>query len=1304
MAETETDFRYYAGQAIFPRSLADLTDTDQCPACLTPLPGPICQVCCLDLTHPVAAELSALSKDAATALDRRLDLIGRIRFATAQVLTAQQDRESAAAALAVTTVSAPFDALLSTPPARNVSPIVPQSVAPPTGAPQFSAPPSAMAPQPGWSEGPAAPRRSSVQIILLVVGISLLSVAAIFFLVYAFINFGILARSLIIAAITVAAFTVASLLRRRKLTATAEGIAVFAVVLVYLDAFAIRANDFFGLASSDGAIFWGSTLVMTAMLFFIWNGLSNLRTASIVSFAAFAPGVGLIMGGLNDQVDGGTRPFFGLAAVGLAGVVYRFAARPARGGRPASRAVAERILVLVTTTVAIVAAAVTAFVVAPGTPWASAFACLAIATIALLHVWLLDGTGDSLSRPFAAFFAGCAGVVATLAVASAAVRVGEVKLGVIAPPIAAVVVALGFEFASRRIPRASLAGLAGVAARSAAVVAAVALLFPAIIATAATGTAASRGIVSSWSLLPSDKLLARDDVHGFAVLALAAVGAITVLAWTIGGTLRARGPLLAWFGAIVVVVAAPLLPTVASVLVAWLALAVLALAALIAVRRRGGVALRYRSPLVGLLAASGLLAYLEGWASTGTWWIASIVVIALLLTARRTLSWPLGHAVLLGAATVVLLIGAAATARQLALPGHPASLVDTVDAIRAVGIVAIALLALSAFPVVRLVSTRLVSTRLDSTRLDSTLDQRTVFWIAGAAAGGSAVFTQQVLTGLRAPERMTLLLPEYGTSLAASAALLAALLLWLGRSKNAALRPERIAASIAMAPSVFLLVDSFVRVLNLPEFARAVAPVSATLLASAGALTVTLLRPTSSRWTRELGIVLVGVPAVFASVTHNDGATWLVLLLAGITVLILAISNDGLFSSVSPRRQLGWLALALATAGFWWRLFGDHIQNLEPYVLPLAGTFLLIALLLWRSAARSAVATPSRAAPLIALGGLLVAILPLGLNAATGPLLRALLVGGISAVLLLVGSYVIGTPRRRPYLDAAALAGGIGVVVVTIERSIAVTLERGDPDLRLDAWLVACVVLLLAAAFGQARDRNDASVALRRIASQALGLVAMTALLLLETLAFTADRVGPIRALAVVLIFAAVHVIAFSADRAPFTRLVAWVSIAYAGVAVVAGVLTGALGRVELGAIPIAIALIATGALQLVNTPTARTWAWLAPGVLMLLVPSLLATAWDAPLWRLAGLGVVSIAIIVVSVILRLQAPFLISVIVALIHGIATLLPQIRAVYVSVEWWLWVAIGGVIIVVIGARFEKSMNSFHSVAMRLKALR
>ena len=1299
MAETETDFRYYAGQAIFPRSLADLTDTDQCPACLTSLPGAICQVCCLDLTHPVAAELAALSKDAATALDRRLDLIGRIRFATAQVLTAQQDRENAAATLAVTTVSAPFDALLSSPPARIVSPIVPQPVAPPTGAPPFSAPPSAMAPQPGWPEGPAAPRRSSVQIILLVVGISLLSVAAIFFLVYAFINFGTLARSLIIAAITVAAFTVASLLRRRKLTATAEGIAVFSVVLVYLDAFAIRANDFFGLASSDGAIFWGSTLVMTAMLFFIWNGLSNLRTASIVSFAAFAPGVGLIVGGLNDQVDGGTRAFFALAAVSLAGVVHRFAARPARGGGPASRAVAERILVLVTTTVAIVAAAVTAFVVAPGTPWASAFACLAIATIALLHVWLLDGIGDSLSRPFAAFFAGCAGVAAALAVASAAVRVGEVNLGVIAPPIAAVVVALGFEFASRRIPRASLAGLAGVAARSAAVVAAVALLFPAILATAATGTAASRGIVSSWSLLPSDKLLARDDVHGFAVLALAAVGAITVLAWTVGGTLRARGPLLAWFGAIVVVVAAPLLPTVASVLVAWLALAVLAQAAVIAVRRRGGVALRYRSPLVGLLAASGLLAYLEGWASTGTWWIASIVVIALLLTARRTLSWPLGHAVLLGAATVVLLIGAAATARQLALPGHPASLVDTVDAVRAVGIVAIALLALSAFPVVRL-----VSTRLDSTRLDSTLDRRTVFWIAGAAAGGSAVFTQQMLTGLRAQERMTLLLPEYGTSLAASAALLAALLLWLGRSKNAALRPERIAASIATAPSVFLLVDSFVSVLNLPEFARAVAPISATLLASVGALTVTLLRPTSSRWTRELGIVLVGVPSVFASVTHNDGATWLVLLLAGITVLILAISNDGLFSSVSPRRQLGWLALALATAGFWWRLFGDHIQNLEPYVLPLAGTFLLIALLLWRSAARSAVATPSRAAPLIVLGGLLVAILPLGLNAATGPLLRALLVGGISAVLLLVGSYVIGTPRLRPYLDVAALAGGIGVVVVTIERSIAVTLERGDPDLRLDAWLVACVVLLLAAAFGQARDRNDASVALRRIASQALGLVAMTALLLLETLAFTADRVGPIRALAVVLLFAAVHVIAFSTDRAPFTRLVAWVSIAYAGVAVVAGVLTGALGRVELGAIPIAIAVIATGALQLVNTPTARTWAWLAPGVLVLLVPSLLATAWDAPLWRLGGLGVVSIAIIVISVILRLQAPFLISVIVALIHGIATLLPQIRAVYVSVEWWLWVAIGGVIIVVIGARFEKSMNSFHSVAMRLKALR
>ena len=62
------------------------------------------------------------------------------------------------------------------------------------------------------SPASSGPRRSSIQVLLLLVGVSLLSIATIFFLVYAFITFGLLTRSIIIGAITIATFVVTGLL------------------------------------------------------------------------------------------------------------------------------------------------------------------------------------------------------------------------------------------------------------------------------------------------------------------------------------------------------------------------------------------------------------------------------------------------------------------------------------------------------------------------------------------------------------------------------------------------------------------------------------------------------------------------------------------------------------------------------------------------------------------------------------------------------------------------------------------------------------------------------------------------------------------------------------------------------------------------------------------------------------------------------------------------------------------------------------------------------------------------------------
>src|SRR5690606_19554873 len=107
-------------------------------------------------------------------------------------------------------------------------------------------------------------------------------------------------------------------------------------------------------------------------------------------------------------------------------------------------------------------------------------------------------------------------------------------------------------------------------------------------------------------------------------------------------------------------------------------------------------------------------------------------------------------------------------------------------------------------------------------------------------------------------------------------------------------------------------------------------------------------------------IAVVAVPALVRTVAIDHEATWLVLVLLGLAALFLAISHDGLFGSESPRKHLGWVALALATAGLWWRLAGDEVTALEPFVLPLAGALLLVALLVWRAAIRRD--EPSKAA------------------------------------------------------------------------------------------------------------------------------------------------------------------------------------------------------------------------------------------------------------------------------------------------------------------------------------------------------
>ncbi|MEX1078816.1 MAG: hypothetical protein WED09_06890 [Homoserinimonas sp.] len=1247
----DATFRNHAGTVFWPTTPAALTDSTRCPACYTPLVEVSCDSCGLNLAHPAASELASLSQTASEALSRRVEVIGRIRYETAAPPAPAQD---------------PVD-------------LVTAPVVPPIAEPAWQTPRREPASGPTHPLPMAnRPRRSGVQVALLVAGVSLLSVFAIFFLVYAFINYGIVWRSIIIAAITLAAFGSASLLRRKALIASAEGLAAFALVLVYLDAYALRANAFFGLGSADSATYWGATIAIASLGFIVWHRLSKVRAASIVGWAGLAIGVGTLIWGLGDEAEPATRAVTGIVAAAVVGLAHILIPRAPFVGT------LERMLVLSTTLVALSAAFLVSWVVDPFSDWGGTVAGAIVALIAFLHagVAAIDRTSTPPTRAFGQVFATVGGVAAAAAVSATAIRVAPEKaeFALVAPVVAAAVVFLALEVGMRRAVNSLYRPPVVFAARGAAAVLILTALPPLATALAPIGMGLVDAMASPWGAGAAAGLAGADSTSDFAVLALGSVVAIAAVVWLLTRGLRQRAPALAWGAGVVLIPAAAQLPSIWLTLAGWLLLSVVAFLLLRTTR-----AAAYRACLVTVLAIATTLMFSLGWASPDTWAGTTVATIALLLACRAITHTAASRAALLGACTVLIFVGAAAAARHLLWPEPLPSSIERLNASVLVTLVGSVLVALAAVGYPRAITV---------------LDRRTVFWIAGLASGAAAVATVNVVTQLAAYDQSGLLLPQPITSLAASVLLVGALLLWVGLPSHASLRLERIAASVAVSPVVLWVVDSFARVLDLSDFAQSVVPITAALLTAVGALAVTLLRPTGTpRLAREAGVALVGIPALVTAVVTDAASGWLVLILGAVTVLLIAVGSDGLFASRSTRRHLGWLALVLATAGLWWRLSSDRVSVLELYVLPLAAALLLVAYLIHRAASRAETPVASRAAPFVVLCGLLIGILPSAANSITGDTMRPLVVFAVSAVLLLIGC-VVARHSVQPYLDVIALAGLAGVLATAGGRALLAPNHNLVPD----TWMAAALAVLLVAAVGQARQRNDANPRTRTMLSQVLVGTGLAIFAGIEAVGFSDTTLGIVRAIATVALLCAFHVVAFTVDRAPFTRAVAVFGIALAAAVAVAGVSTGALDPIELGTVPLAIALLATGRIRLAAEPGSRSWRTLAPAIIVILVPSLLATISEPELWRLVGLGVVSVTVLIVGAVRRLQAPFILGLVIALIHGFATFAPQVRAVYESQEWWLWAGLAGIVLVVVAIRYEKRIQSLKDAVGRIAALR
>lgn len=1209
----------------FPRGFDDLTDTTRCPACFTPLRSTTCGACGLDLTHPAAVELSSVSTDAAALLHRRVEIIGRIRTEA------------------------------SVAPAPVVVP-----AAAPTSTVAAPAPPAPVVP-PATPAAPATPRRHlGVQVVLLIVGVSLLAVGAIFFLVYAFITFGLVWRSVIIGAVTVAAFVGASLLRRRKLGATAEAIAALAIVLVYLDAFAVRANNLFGAGDADALVYWGITLLASSVGFVLWHRLSGLRMPSLVGFAAFAPGLAFLVSGLTEPLDTADRVFAGFAGAAIGGLAHVVA------GRLGPKHTPERVLPLLFGALGLLGAAGAAFFLRPASEWAPALGLGIVAVLALVHVVVIVRTGGP--RALGAVVGAIGAAAASLAVLAMAVRADDSTFVRVAPVVAAAVVALVLEAVARRTT-ATLALPAALAAAWTSLGIGALIALPSLI-TAVVGALAVAALPASsgvWGL-SAGNLIVLATGQSSSVATLAIVVALTAGAWALGRVLARRRLTVLWAAAAVALVAVPLTGMLWAAVGAWLLLATVAVVLLV-VARGWSVGVRVWLAIAG--GAALALGYSASWASDDTWWIGSLVAIVLVLVARGAIAADPARATLLGAALVLLGVatGAGAWRANELFQGGEGRMPEAVHAVLATAIVVLALAAML------------------RGRLASALDARVAFWLSAAAIAVTAPATWLFASGDAA-----LVVPDPAASAVLGSALTGVLALWAAAPRTASLPIERVVASVAIAPAGALALHWLARLAGLHESVVALAPVTAALLTAAVSLAV---RP-ALRAARDAGAGVVALAAIGWSLIADPDAAWLVLLIAAVAALLVAISRDGLFGSESVRKYLGWASLALATASLWRRLTDDHITQLEAYVLPLAGALLAIALLTWRAARPQ----PSRTAPFIALAGLLVAILPLAADAREGELTRTIVVAAAAAFLAVLGALAPGSPALRPYLDAAAFAGALGVLLAALSRTAGMLArgERNDPA--IDVWLAAALVVLVIAAAAQSRLGGRVRAI---IAQVILGLV-LAVVTVVELIAIEPGALGATRAITVLVVLGLVHLAAFVLDRAPFTQAIAWLAIGLAAIVAVVVIARDVVDPLEGATLPLAAALLAAGAVHLRRVPAARSWAWLAPGILVLLLPSLVATFTDDALWRLVALGLACVALIVVGALARLQAPLILGSGIVLVHAIRTFAPQLRAIYESTEWWVWAVVGGAIILFLGFTIERRIRDFKSVATRVSALR
>ncbi|PPL15930.1 hypothetical protein GY24_13455 [Microterricola pindariensis] len=1146
-----------------------------------------------------------------------------------------------------------------------------------------------------------------MQMLLLVVGVGLVAVALVFFLIVAWFVAGLAFRAVTVALLTLLMFVGVSLLARFRMHSTAQGVAVLAVLLVYLDLWAVQATGLFGADRADPALYWAIGLLVSAPVLLGWFRVTGMRAGSVAGFAAVPIGAGLLGWVLGAPLDQATTGFARLWLVAIAvivsSLVQLLAPRIGRRMTPPLPLLAERAIVLL--------------LAAPMLPAAFAFGLLTERSQVAAPLWSL-GTlavvcagqallsarrpGD-LDRAAAIGFGVAAGFTAAAIPIDMGVRATSAPDWVLWPVLIAIALLLALDVVRFRAQDPARRHVLGGALLGAALPTGAALLTAGWLLVTAFF---DRSPLAPWFTLwvPQAGAQTPEDAVRQAALLLVGGAAMTGAAWAAFGLARARAVILGAFVVAALMACAVALPWVAGASLGYLAVAAGALCsqAVPALRARAAGLPELRPLALITLIVNAVAGYLLSFDALWLWLVGSAAVLGLLLGSREVQPrTPLQRPLLLAAAALWALgtTAAAPTAIAASAGLAPHEVVDT----RALLILACGLL--------------LVAFSLPLGRFGTPVDR--AWSLAPTAAAGIVVFAPLPVW----PSANTTSLVLVSAGLAALGALLAAAacLLLVGLGANRTLTFGRRVALVAATPLVWLSgmfavgaargagADIDGAALDWWACALGVLALAAALAWQRGALRLGAPPSGTDRTLADAGsglVLLLGAGRVFA--TLEAPANWLVLLVAAVGALLAAVDGAGLFNARTPRHHLGWLALLLATAGLWLGLTDAGVTAPEPYALPLAAALLAIAALIARFGQRGD--APGTAVAGITAAGLLIALLPSAVAGASGSLLRPILTISIGGVILLGAVLwrprVWGAPPPSPLLRLALIgAGGLGVAVAAGARALSTLAGApGTVSGLFEFWVAVGAAVLLAAALANGDQPGRLTTVL--VAAPLVG----AALLECAAIAASPDASGAaaVRAVAVVAVLGAAHVL-LAWLRSP--SLAGWLAPLALGLAALAATVflarsagDGAAVPFEWVTVPVAAAWIGSGILHLSRTPGARSWPALGGGLALLLVPSLLADYVHSPLWRVVGLGIVAIAVLLAGLVSRLQAPFVLGSIVVLLHGLAQLWPWLSALYNPTLWWLWFGAGGVLLIAVAARYEKRVANLKAAVASVGALR